>query len=118
MSADVLTVLVTCVGFVRGAVSGFLTGSPTYLTADASPASASSGGAPSKPNGGAIAGGVIGALLAVLLAGTPTCPKASSPPSLTASESFAQCGGQVISNGPEAFHPKRRHVVREFQSMA
>ncbi|CAL8471298.1 g10840 [Coccomyxa elongata] len=50
-------------------VSGFLTGSPTYLTAAASPASASSGGAPSKPNGGAIAGGVIGALLAVLLAG-------------------------------------------------
>ncbi|BDA46682.1 probable MDIS1-interacting receptor like kinase 2 at N-terminal half [Coccomyxa sp. Obi] len=51
------------------AVSGFLTGSPAYVTAVSSAASAPGGGAPSKPNGGAIAGGVIGALLAALLAG-------------------------------------------------
>ncbi|KAK9918583.1 hypothetical protein WJX75_005145 [Coccomyxa subellipsoidea] len=51
-----------------GAVSGFLTGSPTYTTATAS-ADSASGGTPSKPNAGAIAGGVIGALLAVTLAG-------------------------------------------------
>ncbi len=70
---------VTFVGFVRCAVSGFLTGSPTYVTAAASPASASGGGgASSKPNVGAIAGGVIGALLAVLLAGMPTHPNAFS----------------------------------------